>query len=61
MPFVTFLTGLLVAGAVVVVGSALVVVWAVAYGSGRYCRQQIQNSGSKPPSTKAWQVRQRVS
>jgi hypothetical protein len=45
MPFVTFLIGLLIAGTVVVTGAALVIVWTVAYGAGRYCHQEIQRLG----------------
>ncbi len=62
MAYVTFLTGLLIAGAAVVAGAALVIVWTMAYGAGHYCRQQIQRENPRSAKVRVLQAfKQRVS
>ncbi|OLZ08162.1 hypothetical protein [Sulfobacillus thermosulfidooxidans] len=48
MPFVMFLSGIIMAFVVVVAGAALVLVWTIAYGTGRYCRQLLKNAQKSP-------------
>ncbi|WP_053960853.1 hypothetical protein [Sulfobacillus thermosulfidooxidans] len=48
MPFVMFLSGIIIAFVVVVAGAGLVLVWTIAYGSGRYCRQLLKNAQNSP-------------
>lgn len=47
MPFVMLVSGLLVALVVVVTGVSMVLVWTIAYGSGRYCRHEIQKGHNR--------------
>ncbi len=47
MPFVIFISGLIIALVVAVTGAAMVLVWTLAYGSGRYCRRIMKQSQMK--------------
>ncbi|MCL4496461.1 MAG: hypothetical protein M1294_16870 [Firmicutes bacterium] len=44
MPFVMFVSGVIIASVVAVTGAAMVLVWTVAYGSGRYCRRVLRQN-----------------
>ncbi len=44
MPVVIFVSGVIIALAVAVTGAAMVLVWTLAYGSGRYCRRILRQS-----------------